>query len=158
MLHVILVTKIFSVSVTDTELALLSVTHLVLHRDIIVAAGSIELSVVVGGVVAVQDLLTVLVEEVAAHGLVSLALGGVVVGDLAHVAEEAAALCDGDGRGDVTPGGPVIAELPLAEADRHVVVVEAVLVVTEPALVAAGPGVLLMLVLEVPALERGGQS
>ena len=102
MLHVILVTKIFSVSVTDTELALLSVTHLVLHRDIIVAAGSIELSVVVGGVVAVQDLLAVLVEEVAAHGLVSLALGGVVVGDLAHVAEEAAALCDGDWRGDVT--------------------------------------------------------
>ena len=79
------------------------------------------------------------------------------MGDLAHVAEEATALGDGDGSGDVTPGGPVIAELPLTQADRHVVVVEAVLVVTEPALVAAGPGVLLVLVLEVPTLERGGQ-
>ena len=154
MLHVVLIAQIFPLSVTDTKLSLLFVAHLVLHVCIVVAACGVEITVVGGRVEAVQDLLVLVIEEVAAHGLVSSALGGLVVRDLPSVADDATAVSDRDRSGDVAPSGPVVTELPLADADSDLIVMEAVLVVTELPLVAAGPRVLLVLVLEVPALTE----
>ena len=66
-----LITQIISLSVTHTELPRVFISHLVLHRGVVVAPGGVVLSVVGGGVEAVHDLLAVRGEEVAAHCLVS---------------------------------------------------------------------------------------
>ena len=128
------------------------VPHLVLHGGVVIAPGGVVLPVVGGGVETVQDLLAVRGEEVAAHGLVGSAGRRFDLRSLALVAEDAAAVSHRVGSRHIAVICPVVTELPLTDADRHVLVMEAVLVVAEVPLVAARTSELLVLVLEVPAL------
>ena len=120
----------------------------------VITPGGVEIPVVGGGVEAVQDLLAVSGEEVAAHGLVSPAGGGVIVRNLPSVAEDTAAVSDWVWCRHVAPLGPVVTELPFTDTDRHLLVMEAVLVVTEVTFVAARTSKLLILVLQIPALSE----
>jgi uncharacterized membrane protein YjjB (DUF3815 family) len=113
---------------------------------------SVILSIILRGVIAVTVLPAIICQEVGAGGLVPGTLVHCDVGVFTGIADNSAPIGDWMICSHVPTLGPIIAQRLLADTSGHIL--EAMLVVTVLASVAAITSILLIIILQIPALAR----